>query len=292
MTAWSASVRRGKRSPYLLRKRWWLAASSGETPITGTPEARKPARLSLNWQASLVHTVSSSPLTVWPPVVLSSSSEEVASNLAGDLLGVVAQLRGQIVVEPEGGQPMDQGPGSDAGPHLAAGVGAGGGLGGWRVQQRPGLFPGLDELRVVGVVQLGAEHHLEVGPMGNGEADVGDADLQEAAGGLVGVAEGGGQAPESVGGDGGQQAGLVAEVVGRGGMGNPGAAGQVAHAHRRRPDLVDRLDGGLQQDPWEVAVVVRPSIVARPRSCGHCSIIAGILPLTRLGHRPILALTR
>jgi hypothetical protein len=44
----------GKRSPYLLRKRWWLAASSGETPITGTPEAWKPARLSLNWQASLV----------------------------------------------------------------------------------------------------------------------------------------------------------------------------------------------------------------------------------------------
>src|SRR5215207_8118791 len=54
MTAWSASVRSGKRSPYLLRKRWWLAASSGETPITGTPEAWKPARLSLNWQASLV----------------------------------------------------------------------------------------------------------------------------------------------------------------------------------------------------------------------------------------------
>jgi hypothetical protein len=33
-------------------------------PITGTPAAWKPARLSLNWQASLVHTVSSSPLTV------------------------------------------------------------------------------------------------------------------------------------------------------------------------------------------------------------------------------------
>jgi len=45
MTAWSASVRRGKRRPYLLRNRWWLAASSGETPITGTPAAWKPARL-------------------------------------------------------------------------------------------------------------------------------------------------------------------------------------------------------------------------------------------------------
>src|SRR5512133_3744582 len=103
MTAWSASVSRGNRRPYLLRKRWWLAASSGETPITGTPLAWKPARLSLNWQASLVHTASSSALTVWLPVVLSSSSEEVVGDLAGDLLGVVAQLRWQVVVEPEGG---------------------------------------------------------------------------------------------------------------------------------------------------------------------------------------------
>ena len=54
MTAWAASVRRGKRRPYLPRKCWWLAASSGAMPITGTPAARRPARLSLNWQASLV----------------------------------------------------------------------------------------------------------------------------------------------------------------------------------------------------------------------------------------------
>src|SRR5215213_2033028 len=64
MTAWSASVRSGNWRPYLPRKRWWLAALSGETPSTGTPAAWKAVRLSLNWQASLVHTVSSSPLTV------------------------------------------------------------------------------------------------------------------------------------------------------------------------------------------------------------------------------------
>src|SRR5215207_10412605 len=144
---------------------------------------------------AFAHTVSSSPLTVWPPVVLSSSSEEVAGDLAGDLLGVVAQLRWQVVVEPEGGQPMDQGPGGDAGPQVVAAVGAVGGLGGRGVQQRPGLLPGPDELGVVGAVQLGAEHHLEVGPMGDGEADVGDADLQEAPGGLVGLAQGCGQPP-------------------------------------------------------------------------------------------------
>src|SRR5215218_10121450 len=185
MTAWSASVRRGKRRPYLLRNRWWLAASSREMPITGTPAAWKPARLSLNWQASLVHTVSSSPLTVWLPVVLSSSSEEVASNLAGDLLGVVAQLRGQILVEPEGGQPMNQRPGGDAGPQVVAAVGAVVGLGGRRVQQRPGRVPGPDELGVVAAVQLGAEHHLEMRPVGDGEADIGHPDLQEAPAGLV-----------------------------------------------------------------------------------------------------------
>jgi putative polyketide hydroxylase len=87
---------------------------------------------------------SSSPLTVRLPVVLSSSSEEVVGDLAGDLLGVVAQLGGQVVVEPEGGQPMDQGPGGEAGPHIIAAVGAVGELGGWWVEQRPGLLPGPD----------------------------------------------------------------------------------------------------------------------------------------------------
>src|SRR5215217_7234351 len=183
---------------------------------------------------------------------------------------------------------MDQGPGGDAGPQVAAVVGAVVGLGGRRVQQRPGCVAGPDELGVVGVVQLGAEHHLKVGPVGDGEADIGHADLQEVPGGLVGLAEGGGQPSEPVGGDRGQQAGLVAEVVGRGGMGDPGPAGQLPQANRGRPNLGDRLDGGLQQDPWEVAVMVGPSIVAHPGGCGHCSIISGILPLTRLDPRAYL----
>src|SRR4029453_10437163 len=38
-------------------------------------------------------------------------SEEVVGDLAGDLLRVVAQLGWQVVVEPQGGQPMNQGPG-------------------------------------------------------------------------------------------------------------------------------------------------------------------------------------
>ena len=55
---------------------------------------------------------------------------------------------------------------------------------------------------------LGAEHHLEVGPMGDGEADVGDPDLPGSSRGLIGLAEGCGQPPEPVGGDRGQQPGL------------------------------------------------------------------------------------
>jgi hypothetical protein len=43
-----------------------------------------------------------------------------------------------------------------------------------------------------------------VGAVGDGEAGVGDADLEEAAGGAVGVAERGRQQPEPVGGDCGQ----------------------------------------------------------------------------------------
>jgi hypothetical protein len=108
-----------------------------------------------------------------------------------------------------------------------------------------------------------------VGPVGDGEADVGDADLQEAPGRLVGVAEGDGQPAEPVGGDRGQQAGLVAEVVGRGGMGDPGAAGQVPQADRGRPDLGDRLHGGLEQGSWEVAVMVGPSVLAGAGVGGH-----------------------
>src|SRR5829696_4814270 len=219
-------------------------------------------------------------------------SEEVAGDLAGDLRGVVAQLRRQVVVEPEGGQPMDQGPGRHTGAHVAAGVGAGGGLGGRWVEQCPGLLSGPDELGVVGSVQLGAEHHLEVGPVGGGEADVGHPDLQEAPGGLVGLAEGGGQALEPVDGDRGQQPGLVAEVVGRGGMGDPGAAGEVPEADRGRSDLEDCLDGGVQQGAWEVAVMVGPSILGCSGSCGHVSIIARMLPLTRSEDEPILTMTR
>jgi hypothetical protein len=111
--------------------------------------------------------------------------EQVAGDLAGDLLGVVAKLGGQVPVEPQGGQPVDQRPRGNARAQL---VGARLGPAGKRaVQQPPRRLAGTRHLRVVGAVQLGVEHHLEVGPVGNGEADVGDADLQKAAGRRIGL---------------------------------------------------------------------------------------------------------
>jgi hypothetical protein len=114
-----------------------------------------------------------------------------------------------------------------------------------------------------------------VGAVGDGEPGVGDPDLQEAAGDAVGIAERGRQPPEPVGGDRGQQPGLVAEVVGRGGVRHPGATGQVPQAERGRTDLVDRLDGGVEQDPGEVAMVVEAGDV-RLDSAGHAATLARI----------------
>ena len=87
-------------------------------------------------------------------------------------------------------------------------------------------------------VELGAEHHLEVRPVGDGEMDVGDTDLEEAAGRLMGLPQRGCQAPEPVGGDRGQQPGLVAEMVGRGSVGDAGAAGEVAQRAQRPNALI------------------------------------------------------
>jgi hypothetical protein len=123
--------------------------------------------------------------------------------------------------------------------------------------------------------------------VGDGEADVGHADLQEAPGRLVGLVEGGGQALEPVGGDRGQQPGLVVEVVGRGGVGDPGAAGQVAQADRGRADLGDRLEGGLEQGLPEVAVVVGASVVAGRRICGHVRSLPRHLVIDKIRAAPL-----
>jgi hypothetical protein len=65
-------------------------------------------------------------------------------------------------------------------------------------------------------------------------------------------------------------------------MGDPGAAGQVPEADRSRPDLGDGLDGGLQQGPPKVAVMVGPSVLAWADVSGHARIIANNLAIDKI----------
>ena len=113
-------------------------------------------------------------------------------------------------------------------------------------------------------VHVGLEHHGEVGGVGDSEADIGHADLQEAAGALPGCGGVIGQQLIALGGHGGQQSGLVAEMVGRGGMGYPGSPGQLAEAQAGRSVFGDRLERGTDQGGTQAAMVVRPT----GRGCG------------------------
>jgi hypothetical protein len=57
---------------------------------------------------------------------------------------------------------------------------------------------------------------------------------------------------EALGGQSGEQAGLVAEVVGGRGVGHADAAGDVAQAEVVRAELVEGLRGGVEQRPAQV----------------------------------------
>jgi hypothetical protein len=65
-------------------------------------------------------------------------------------------------------------------------------------------------------------------------------------------------------------------------MGDAGPAGQLPEADRGRSDFGDRLNGGLHQGAWEVAVVVGPSILAGAGSCGHFWIIDKNLAIDKI----------
>ncbi len=134
-------------------------------------------------------------------------------------------------------------------PHPPLGARPGGGGGGLRP----------DEGLVGGPVELGAEHHLEVGAAVNGEPDVGHAHLEEAGLLFVGVVESGGQQIEAISCDGGEQTGFVAEVVSRRGVGHPGPSSDVAQTDVGGTVIDDGAQGGLDQRSAKVAVVVAAS---------------------------------
>jgi hypothetical protein len=86
-----------------------------------------------------------------------------------------------------------------------------------------------------------------------GEHDVGDALLLE----LARLGQRGRQEQVPLGGDRGEQAPLVAEVVGRRGVRDAGLAGHLAQAQCGRPVLGDQCQGRVEQGPPQRAVMVR-----------------------------------
>ena len=169
---------------------------------------------------------------------------------------VVAEACGEGVVEPEGGEAVHEAPGRDAGEG-DVGPAAGGGDGADSAVEGVGGALSRGRHRgVVGVVEVRAEHDLEVGAVVDREAHVGHPDVEEVPGLLLGGGEGVGQQVVALGGDGGEQAGLVPEVVRRRGVGDPGAAGQLAQAQPGRAGLGEGVDRGRQDRLTQVAVVV------------------------------------
>ncbi len=107
------------------------------------------------------------------------------------------------------------------------------------------------------MVELGPVHDLEVAAVGHGETNVGHSHLKEAVVGPPRRLERLAEQPVPVGRHGGQQPRLVAEVVGRGGVADPGPARHLAQAHGRGPGVFDGREGRRDQCGPEVPVVVR-----------------------------------
>jgi hypothetical protein len=94
--------------------------------------------------------------------------------------------------------------------------------------------------------------------MRQGEHDVGHAALEECVRPRRSRPDRGGRQAEPFGGDRGEQAGLVAELVRQGRMRHAGAARDLTHAHPGSPDPVHLRDRSLDRCFAEVAVVIRP----------------------------------
>jgi hypothetical protein len=106
----------------------------------------------------------------------------------------------------------------------------------------------------------GVEHDREMLRPAQGERHVALAGGDEAlpgpaapAGMLVEAAR---QLPEALGGDGGQQALLIAEVAVGSVVGDAGHARHLAQGEGLGPGLGDQPDGGLQQYAPQIAVMV------------------------------------
>jgi hypothetical protein len=99
-----------------------------------------------------------------------------------------------------------------------------------------------------------------VGSVAERKRDVGQADVREVAAAPGGrLAQRRREQPVSFGRERGEQTPLVAEMVRRRGMGDPGPSRQVAKAHGRRPDLEHRLAQRIEEGAPQVSMVVSPT---------------------------------
>jgi hypothetical protein len=111
------------------------------------------------------------------------------------------------------------------------------------------------------VVEVGPEHHLEVGAVAYRESHVGHAHLEEVLSALMGRVQCVGKQPITLRRQRSEQPGLVPEMVSRRGVGDTRTAGQIAQADARRPYLSDRVDRGGQHGVAQVSVVIGRAVV-------------------------------
>ncbi len=140
-----------------------------------------------------------------------------------------------------------------------------GGLAAAAVRQRDDARPqsstsplfGGQQFRIVAVVELRPVHHLEVRRMLEGELHVRHADLRKRNGsGGQCLLHRVGQDLVALDRDGGEQTGLVLEVVGGRGVRHTGPAGEVTQADGDGALGGDDLHGGVDDGASEIAVVV------------------------------------
>nr|KEP24232.1 hypothetical protein DA06_21265 [Georgenia sp. SUBG003] len=108
-----------------------------------------------------------------------------------------------------------------------------------------------------------------MGAMLDGEAHVGDAELEEVTRPVLRVHQHPRKQVVTLGGDGGEEARLVTEVVGGCSVRHTRPAREVAHAEARRTGLGNRRHGRVEDGTSQVAVVIGPE-------CAHGGMLRGI----------------
>lgn len=126
----------------------------------------------------------------------------------------------------------------------------------WPVERRARLLARGFQGCIVGVVELGSVHNLEIGSLAHREVHICNAHLEETASSRICAAQFLGEHEESVGGNGRQEASLVAEVVDWRSVGDAKLAGEIAETQVRESIAFDDVECAVDQRTPQVAVVV------------------------------------